>query len=134
MNTGKAIFFGLALSISSPALAEEVLYCTDTDATGFRFEKNMNAKARPLQFIPSRFTVKIISETERIINDGDGPPNRYMCFKRVDILSCVETDGVAFAPFNFGPKGYTRAKLLSKPLNELFTPDMYVAYGTCTKF
>lgn len=117
------------------ALAEEVLYCTDTDANGFRFGENTNVKAQLQHFIPQRFTVKIISETERLVRTPDWPePIKYKCFKRVDAFSCVESDGVAFAPINFGPNGYTRAKLLSKPIFDDAVPDMYVAYGTCTKF
>jgi len=118
---------------STSVMAEEVLYCTDTAANGFRFNKDGNAKAT--QFKPSRFTVKVLSENKRLIQSDDWPePIPYTCFKRVDVLSCVHPDGVAFDPINFGINGYTRARLLSRPIFDLAVPDMYVAYGTCSKF
>ena len=63
----------LVLSLhASPALSEQTLYCTDTDATGFKWEK---AEERRLaNFKLARFTVKIESESGRTIvqtSEGD---------------------------------------------------------------
>jgi hypothetical protein len=50
---------------ASPVLAEEVLYCVDTEMVGFAWDKA--GQARQARFKPDRFTVKLVSDTERII-------------------------------------------------------------------
>jgi hypothetical protein len=50
------IIIGLCFT-ALPALADEVLYCTDTAVVGFTWDKG---KASAAKFPPHRFTIKII--------------------------------------------------------------------------
>jgi hypothetical protein len=85
-------------------------------------------------FNERRFTVKVISETKRVISKG-GYETAYTCHKDTDRLyNCRETSGFNTSPIIFGPKGFTRATLLGTPLGKNTDPNIYVAYGTCTKF
>ena len=68
------------LCLSGTAQADEVLYCADTAATGFVWK---GQEAQRANFKPERYTVKIVSETERIITlmsgDGAGEAEDYQC-------------------------------------------------------
>lgn len=120
------------LFLASPAWAEEILYCSDTDKNGYFWDKDGNAKRTG--FNPKRFTVKVISETKRVISE-DGYESEYTCDKKLGAYHCRETNGFNMSPIIFGPKGFTRAYLLGTPLGVgIFDPNIYVAYGTCTKF
>jgi hypothetical protein len=125
----------IACLIATPALAEEVLYCTDTDANGFMWDAEGNGERTGFQ--PQRFTVKVISETERKFQYQHWPtPGPYRCTKVQGIpgglLSCVGILGDALWPINFRGNSYVRAAIIGAPT--LPSDATYVAYGTCAKF
>jgi hypothetical protein len=66
---------------ASPAMAQQVLYCVDTQAVGFIWDKP--DQARPAAFKEERYTVKVLSETDRIITrmvgDTAGQQEMYTC-------------------------------------------------------
>jgi hypothetical protein len=119
------------LFLASPAWAEEILYCSDTASIGFQWDKD--GKAKPLGFNPRRFTVKVISETKRVISE-DGNESEYTCLDFEGRYYCSETSGRVATPTVFGTKGFTRAYLLGTPLGGDTDPNITVSYGTCTKF
>jgi hypothetical protein len=94
-----AISSAVALCFAgSLAMADEVLYCVETDATGFRWDNQ--GHATHAAFNPVRFTVKITSETERIITPmtGDiaGFSDRYECkpvLSDKDEITCRDVVG-----------------------------------------
>jgi len=65
---------------ASPVLAQEVPYCVDTDAVGFRWKEG---RASSGKFAPDRYTIKLVSPTQRImtrmVGDTAGVPQRYTC-------------------------------------------------------
>jgi len=71
------VIFALSICAPSPVLAEEVLDCVDTKATGFYWEKN--GTTSPTDFKPERFTVKVTSDLQRSISDSTGFVITYMC-------------------------------------------------------
>jgi hypothetical protein len=78
-----AIVSAMALSFTaSLVLADEVLYCVDTDATGFVWDNHGKGTRRDFKF--ERFTVKITSDTGRLIarmvGDTAGSTERLRCF------------------------------------------------------
>jgi len=124
---------GLALTCSS-ALADEVLYCVDTAATGFVWK---NGKATPTPLDPERFTVKVISDHERTITQtvGDiaGLVWEYVCRDSGGGATACDTKYGGGTPWVFFLDAYTRARLQSPPVGGGF-PNMFIAYGTCSKF
>ncbi len=69
LRQGIVAMMALCFTASS-VLADEVLYCTDSDATGFKWDKDGAAHShsgRPTRFTVERYTIKVVSETERII-------------------------------------------------------------------
>jgi hypothetical protein len=54
-------------------LAEEVLYCVDKAAIGFKW--NRNGEASRAQFEPNRYTIKVVSyNREKRPSKSAGPP------------------------------------------------------------
>ena len=119
----------IALCMTAPAAAEEVLYCIDTESTGFKWDKQGNAWRTG--FKPGRFTVKVISETKRMISlEENAVP--YNCRAILGIDFCTRATGVVFDPINFKGNSYTRAHLFGTPIGG--DPNITVSYGTCTKY
>jgi hypothetical protein len=122
--------------MTAPAAAEEVLYCTDTDANGFYWDEQLNVKRGPFQL--ERFTVKVISETKRVIRwQGDNFDSEYSCSTHVIFLHCVGIvagSADVVRPIIFGKSGYTRAFLFGPLLGGPADSNIWIAYGTCTKF
>jgi len=118
--------------VASPVLAEEVLYCTDTAATGFAWQ---NGQASPSLFNPERFTIKVTSDTERVITrmvgDTAGRSLRYRCRHAFEQLACDPGDGAL--PWLFAGNAYTRAFLAGPPVGG-GDQNIWIAYGICTKF
>jgi hypothetical protein len=119
----------------SPLLADEVLYCTDTASTGFKWDKEGDA-ARPTRFELQRFTIKVISDTQRtitpMIGDTAGNPFSYSCITIKGRMEC-EFGGAGSVPWTFHGNTYVRAFLAGPPIGG-GDPNIYIAYGTCTKF
>src|SRR5262249_41120617 len=69
----------LCICTASLALAEDVLYCVDTDLTGFKWDNK--GSVRTANFVAQRYTVKVVSDTERLITrmlgDTAGSTDRY---------------------------------------------------------
>jgi hypothetical protein len=123
---------------ATPLLADEVLYCTDTDATGFKWDKN--GAAAHLMFVEERFTVKIISEDQRLITpsigDTAGRGEGYQCSRPLphalsDRIECHDPTGGEV--WVFFKNTYTRAFLAGPPAGGS-DQNIWMAYGTCTKF
>jgi hypothetical protein len=58
------IIIGLCF-FASPVLAEEVLDCTDTAVVGFKWDNK--GVASPIGFEPNRYTIKVVSDSKRLI-------------------------------------------------------------------
>jgi len=129
----------MVLCTTSLAMAEEVLYCVETDSAGFAWDNQGHAAQRT--FTPTRFTIKITSPTERIITPmtGDiaGISDRYECkpvFSDKDQITCRDVVG-GLAPWVFYRNTtFARAYLAGPPAGGHTDPNLYVSYGTCTKF
>ena len=105
----------MVICTTSLAMAEEVLYCVETDVAGFAWDNQGHVTHRT--FDPARFTIKITSETERIITqttgDTAGSSNQYECKPvfPIRIKSHVET---SLAALNRG------ALIATQPSSERF--------------
>jgi hypothetical protein len=134
-----------------PALADEVLYCTDTDVAGFAWDKNGGASIH--RFNAKRYTVKLEPATDyglkqvRVITRSDeGRPERYKCESNLLLgdwdktthlpdsstspLTCEDQTGTQ--PWEFFPdNSYRHAFLHGGPDRD---PNIWIAYGTCTRF
>ena len=124
----------VVLLVSGPAWAEEVLYCTDTDVNGFMWE---NGKAKPSTFNGTRFTVKVISETQRFIKwKGFTEPIDYTCRKEKGQSGtrshCNASLGIIYWPIIFNGNTYVRSYLFGEHIGG--GKNAFVAYGTCAKF
>ena len=76
---------------ASPVLAEEVLYCTDTEVVGFRWDKAGKVSAG--KFDTARFTIKVVSSTERTIAQMVG--DTAGCLRHLhEVLSAASTGSV----------------------------------------
>jgi hypothetical protein len=112
----------MALCITATSvLADEVLYCTDTAETGFQWDKN--GATRHGLFKGERFTIKVISETERSIARMVGITEAlpYVCHglpwqkppPRDGPITCVDISGDE--PWVFYKNNYVRAFLAGPP-------------------
>jgi hypothetical protein len=135
-----AILSAIALSFTaSLALADEVLYCVENDAAGFKWDNQ--GHAAPTSFNPARFTIKITSETERVIarmtGDTAGKAVQYECqpvfFDDKDEIICRDPPG-GLAPWSFYHNTtFVRAFLAGPPTGGT-DKNIVISYGTCTKF
>jgi hypothetical protein len=120
---------------ASQVLAEELLYCTDTAIVGFMWDKKGEAKST--EFNSERHTVKVLSDSERLITRMQGgptgaKPDQFKCTQADNLVTCQ-----GILPVNvwhFYPDAYTRAYLYGGPPASGRNPNIWVAYGTCTKF
>jgi len=122
--------------MATSVLADEVLYCTDTAASGFQWGKNRAASPRQGSFNEERFTIKVVTETERIItrmvDDTAESSSKYECSLYPDgQIVCSDVTGER--PWVFYKNTYTRTFLAGPPAGGA-DPNIMVAYGTCTKF
>jgi hypothetical protein len=132
----KTLLMALCICMASPVQAEEVLYCVDMDATGFLWDKDNHASQR--NFKLERHTIKVMSDTERLIQrmEGDtaGKTRRYKCRRTYgppESTAC--DDGLGDNPWVFYQTTYVRAFLAGPPAGG-WDSNITVAYGTCTKF
>jgi hypothetical protein len=109
----------------SSVLADEVLYCSDTAATGFVWEAG---SAKSVIFNPERFTIKVRSDTRRVIGD-----NIYTCRVENELGRTACEAALSGWPWIFHGNTYTRAFLLGPPAGS-GDLNIAIAYGTCTKF
>jgi hypothetical protein len=112
---------------ASTALAEEVLYCVDTDVVGFKWDKA--GKARATSFSEGRYTVKVLSGTARILTQmvGDiaGILTPMTCQTPYEgTIACV--DALGTNPWIFYHNTYTRAFLAGPPAGENADPNIWI--------
>ena len=127
-----------------PVLAEEVLYCVDTLAVGISWDKA--GVAAPTGFNAQRYTIKVLSDTKRTIarmtGDTAGSSKDYTCSRPLRFepnrIVC-DDDGTRVEPWIFSYNNFTRAFLNGPPTGNpadpigRTDPNIFVAYGTCTK-
>jgi hypothetical protein len=138
MTIRAGIFVIMTLCFAaSPLLADEVLYCTDTAATGFKWDKSGVASAKPTLFNELRFIIKVVSDRERIIapmiGDTAGISSSYACVTSFETTECEWNGGAGAEPWIFHGNTYTHAFLAGPPAGG-GDPNIYLSYGTCTKF
>jgi hypothetical protein len=140
---------------TAPVLAEQVLYCVDTDVAGFIWDKSGAASLR--KFTTSRYIVKMEPATEyglkqsRVITDTTwgvlGHSLQYKC--RANLLGPSDVAGIpdislsplvcdeptGTEPWIFFPSNaYTHAFLRGGPPSSGRDPNIWIAYGICTPF
>jgi len=121
-------------------VGEEVLYCTETDSTGFKWDKG-SSEGKRQSFVPFRFTVKIISETTRVITPTTGATagntRRYTCHQPWSTpkmrKQIVCDDGFGNVPWIFYDNTFMAAYLSGPPIGA-DDPNAWIAYGTCAKY
>ena len=124
----------LTILLCSPALALEVLHCSDTDAIGFQWK---GGKPNATRYVPLSFVIKIISKTERVIDapSPDYNSDTYRC-RQMDkpkgLFACTRPDSLTSFPINFMGSRYERVGNMSAQVGGM--PDLYVAYGKCVPF
>jgi len=133
MTLDKVITVAVVLA-GSPAMAEEDLYCVDTQAVGFKWDNGRQVWQSA--FREDRFTVKVVSDTQRIITkmvgDTAGFSRWYTCSSTWSRgIAC--NDGAGDMPWVFYRDTYTRAFLAGPPAGGT-DQNIWIAYGTCTKF
>jgi hypothetical protein len=120
-------------------MAQQVLYCVDTDTTGFVWDKE--GKARRNTFALERYTVKVLSDSKRLITRTGDPRGdaEYTCKQpypraQPEWIECDYSSG-GNEPWLFYRNRYTRAYLAGgSPTNSPLDPNIWIAYGTCTGF
>jgi len=133
-----ALLGAMVLCTTSLAMAEEVLYCVETDAAGFKWDNQ--GHATHTTFLPARYIIKITSQTERIITpmtgDVAGISDQYECKSVVsdkDQITCRDVIG-GLAPWIFYHNTtFARGFLFGPPAGGT-DPNIMISYGTCTKF
>lgn len=120
----------MALCImATSVLADEVLYCTDTDATGFGWDKNGNATP-PRRFKLERFTISVKSDDQRVLATGELLFCKRSLVNEDRIICDIVNGGWVWVFFK---NTYSRAFLAGPPAGG-GDPNIWIAYGTCTKF
>jgi len=139
-----AIISAIALWLSaSLLLADEILYCTDTAVTGFKWDNAGNADL--VKFDAFRFTVKVISDTRRAITrtvgDNAGISRSYTCVRipftrgsQDNQIICNRVSGQD--QWIFYKNNYTHAFLAGPSVGpaNLMDQNIWIAYGTCTRY
>jgi hypothetical protein len=127
---------------ASLAMADEVLYCVETNVAGFIWDNQ--GDATQTAFNPKRYTIKIASETERTIapttGGTAGKADQYECkpvFSDKDQITCRDVVG-GLEPWTFYHNTtFARAFLAGPPAGPFggrTDKNIYISYGTCTKF
>jgi hypothetical protein len=127
----------LSLSASIPVLAHEVLYCVDAESIGFKWETRDRGAVS--KFLAERYTIKVLSDTERVITwmlgDTAVQADRYFCrrpsYSDADRIVCQ--DWTFSELWYFYQSTYTRAFLAGPPAGGEAS-SIWIAHGTCTKF
>jgi hypothetical protein len=76
----------LLILSASQVLAEEALYCVDTAAVGFVWDRK--GEAKPTEFSPERHNVKVVSDSERLITRIQGGP----AAAKADQFNCTQDE------------------------------------------
>jgi hypothetical protein len=105
--------------------------------TGFAWE---NGKAYRSSFSLERYTIKVVSENERLmtrmVGDTAGRTTPYQCEMPIkpesDPIVCQEQGRAR--PWLFYRQTYVRSFMAGPPAGDPADPNIWIAYGTCTKF
>jgi len=134
-----ALLVAALVALAGSALAEErVLYCTETDSAGFKWEEGQT-EGRVTRFIANRYIVRVLSETTRVITPTTGPekgsPDGLTCSTPLPSVFperfwCISRLGTA--PWLFNGNNFVHAFMLGTPVAG--DPSIWVSYGTCTEF
>jgi hypothetical protein len=138
--TPRLCIFGLALLsfTTSTVLADDVLYCTDTAVTGFKWPTNGSPTSG--SFREERFTIKVVSDEARVIASMVGTTvgraigfecKRFLPGVIPERVTCWDLTGGEF--WVFFRNTYSRT-FVSGPPTGGTDPNIFVGYGTCTKF
>jgi hypothetical protein len=117
----------LASLAFTPALGQEILYCTDEGAQGFIWQ---NKIPRVAGFQPGRHTVKVVSKSERHIQYEGATTITGLACRGENPLTCV--DGTGTQSWAFKGSNFTRANLFGENIGG--NSRMYIAYGVCSSF
>jgi len=127
------------VALSQTALAEErVLYCTETDSTGFKWEAGQT-EGQNTDFKKDRYIVEVLSEEKRTFTqttgDVTGVTVTLACRKAYpaqepDLLTCNTPCGME--PWLFQGNTFVYAFLYGTPVGG--DPNIIISYGTCTEF
>lgn len=129
------IFGVMALCVTASPLLADDLYCTDTDANGFKWDKS--GAVRSKLFVEERFTVKIISDRLLLITrrTGElaGKSSGFSCTHPFELMpdriACNDTVGGEM--WVFFRTTYVHTFLAGPPAGGA-DPNIFVSYGTCT--
>jgi hypothetical protein len=140
------MIIALCLCAVLPAQAEEVLYCADTAAAGFKWSQRGEASLTTFQ--PRRFTIKVFPGNlttmregvhfrffteKRIVDDSLSGTMEMECAPSIGAALICEADSAV--PWAFSRNNtYVRGFLAGPPAGERNDPNIMIAYGTCTKF
>ena len=107
----------------------------DTEAVGLVWDKT--GRTRRAGFTKERHTVKVLSDTARIVTqmsgDTAGVPQQYTCKPTLPLGRIACDDGSGVEPWVFYRNTYTRAFLAGPPAGGT-DENIWIAYGTCTVF
>ena len=123
------LIFAMSFVLAAQARAEEVLYCTEKDANGFSWKPGQSDRTA---FKPERFIVKILTEKTRMVKLPRSASEPYDCYKSVQGHLICSARFFPTEPIMFKGDRFTRASLYSRHLGGDL--NLFVAYGTCTKF
>lgn len=128
----RIIAAALLVILATPSWAEEVIHCTDSDAVGFRWHKGED-QPRKAGYALARFTVKAVSKTKRIIDwPSEERSLEYKCHPIAGpALVCSLQNLPALWTIIFKGNRYERVNNFSSLVGG--DPDLFVAYGTCSK-
>lgn len=123
----------LAIAAAMPAWAQDVLQCEDTDLTGFKWEQGASAPPRRTEFQPQRFTVQVVSMERRVVKwQTLDEPWDYECVRGPGrALVCATTALPGLNPIVFDGDRFERVSNYATHVGG--DPDLYVAYGSCTR-
>jgi hypothetical protein len=127
------VMAALIAALALPAQAQDVLQCVDTAVTGFKWE-GAAGPPRVTAFQAQRFTVQLASMERRTIQWPTlSQPWDYECMPSVPgrALVCASTALPGLNPIIFNGDRFERVGNYSAHVGG--DPDLYVAYGTCTR-
>lgn len=130
----KYVMAALIAAAALPVQAQDVLQCVDTAVTGFKWEQGAAGPPRVTAFQAQRFTVQLASMERRTIQWPTlSQPWDYECVPSVPgrALVCASTALPGLNPIIFNGDRFERVGNYGAHVGG--DPDLYVAYGTCTR-
>jgi hypothetical protein len=127
------VMAALIAAAALPAHAQDVLQCDDAGLTGFKWDQGGGAPPRQTAFQPQRFTVQVVSMERRVIKwQMLTEPWDYECvLSPGKALVCASTALPGLYPVIFNGDRFERVSNYAAHVGG--DPDLYVAYGACTR-